>query len=142
MQAALAERGDSDGRLIVNKRELARRVLECSLPTLNELIERYPDFPVERRGSNGVEWEVDADRVIEFLRSKREIEARASEERNTLFAQFKLPIDDVAPEGAGELSPSQRASLARARLAERKLALEAGMLVPVTDVRQALQVAL
>src|SRR5690242_3110714 len=116
MQAAAAERVDSDGRLIVNKRELARRVLDCSLPTLNELIERYPDFPVERRGSNGVEWLFDADRVVDFLRAKREAEARASEERNALFAQFRLPIDEVAPEGADELSPAQRAALAKARL--------------------------
>lgn len=140
MQAATAAAAPE--RLVVNKRELARRILECSLPTLNELIERYPDFPIERKGSNGVEWEFDADGVVAFLAAKREAEARASDERNTLFAQFKLPIDEVAGEGAAELSPAQRAQLATARLKERKLAVEAGMLVSVAEVRQSLHVAL
>jgi phage terminase Nu1 subunit (DNA packaging protein) len=129
------------GALLVNKRELARRVLKCSLPTLNELIERYPDFPVTRPGSNGVEYQFDASAVVAFLSDRREQENREAAQRNDLFSHFSLPIDDIAPEEARGLSPAQRQSLARARLAERKLAMESGLLLPAAETRQVAQVA-
>lgn len=140
MSALTAER--PDGRILANKRELAR-ILRCSLPTLAKLIDDNPDFPVVGRGSNGVEWQFDAERVIEFIREKRD-EARdqaqqSLEEKAAYFGQFSLPIDDVVPEEAKGLSPTQRASVAKARLIERKLAVETGMLVPVAELRQILQ---
>lgn len=134
IEPAVAVAADA-GRLTVNKRELAK-LLKCSLPTLNELIDRYPDFPVVKRGSNGVEWEFDAQEVIDFLRMKEEAENRAAAERASLFKQFSLPIDAAAPEGAGDLSPSARRSLAEARLKERRLAIETGMLAEVPALRQ------
>ena len=36
----------------VNKEELTR-ALGCALPTLVKLIDRYPKFPIERRGHEG-----------------------------------------------------------------------------------------
>lgn len=128
--------------LIVNKRELARQILKCSLPTLNDLIERYPDFPVELRGSNGVEWQFDAARVTKFLEDQREAEQRDSVARSELFKQFSLPIDEIAGDEAAGMSPTQRAALARARMAERKLALESGFLLQAAETRQALQTTL
>lgn len=132
----------SPERLLVNKRELAKRILRTSLPTLDDLMGKYPDFPIERQGSNGVEYLFDADRVVEFLRQKREDEARAAQQRQSLFEQFSLPIDDVAPDEARALTPAQRAALARARLAERKLAIESGLLVSSAEMRQVLTMAL
>lgn len=140
VSVALDNRGGE--RLLVNKRELARQILNCSLPTLNDLIDRYPDFPVETRGSNGIEWQFDAHAVVEFLQGKREADQRDSAARAELFRQFTLPIDDVAGEEAKSLAPSQRLALARTRIVENKLAREAGLLVPTSEVRQNLAPAL
>jgi phage terminase Nu1 subunit (DNA packaging protein) len=123
--------------LLVNKQELAQRVLKCSLPTLSALITRYPDFPAERRGAKGASWLFDAPKVVAFLDRVRAEEARAMQERNALFEQFSLPIDGAASGEMKGLTPAQRASLARARLDEQKLAREAKFLVPVSSVRQA-----
>jgi phage terminase Nu1 subunit (DNA packaging protein) len=123
--------------LTVNKRELAK-ILECSLPTLDKLIDRYADLPIEARGSNGVEWQFDPAKVVAFLKAKDAEEAHAADERRSLFEQFKLPIDEVAAAGedAG-LSPAQRAQMALARSREHELALKVGMVVPRSDSRQA-----
>jgi phage terminase Nu1 subunit (DNA packaging protein) len=120
----------------VNKRELAR-LLGVSLPTLTEMIDRYPDFPVEGRGTNGREWEFDAEKAVRFVRDKRDQTARAREDEQAFFRQFTLDVDVVAEEERG-LRPADRERLAKARMAERKLALEAGMLVSVAEVRQIL----
>lgn len=130
-----------EDRLIVNKRELAK-ALKCSLPTLNELVDRYDDFPVRTQGKNGVEWEFDLAEIIEFLKAKDEAEARAAQERSALFKQLSLPIDTIAPEGSAELSPSQRRQLAEALSKERKLAIETGLLVEVPQIRQNLQLSI
>lgn len=132
---------ESSGRLIVNKRELARQILECSLPTLDALIERFPDFPIERGGTHGVEYAFDAAAVTEFLQGKRDEDKRAAAQRKELFSQFSLPIDAIAGEEAAVLSPSQRAALAKARLVEHRLAVESGLLLHATDVRQVLRTA-
>lgn len=129
--------------LIVNKRELAFRVLECSLPTVDALLERYADFPVQRRGSNGIEWEFVAADVVEFLQRKRREDEAAGAQRSQLFEQFKLPIDELAgPDDATAITPNQRAALAQARLREHELALKAGLVVPTSEARQQYQVLL
>lgn len=115
--------------VFVNKKELAKRVLKCSLPTLDALIERYPDFPVEQRGSNGVEWRFDAEAVTAYLAGQREAAQRELEAKQELFQQFSLPIDEIAPDESKGLTPRQRADMARARKLEREEALEVGQLV-------------
>ncbi|MDR3438963.1 hypothetical protein [Telmatospirillum sp.] len=132
----------TEENVLVNKRELATKILKCSLPTLSALMERYPDFPVHQRGANGVEWLFDAVAVSEFLEKIREDERRAAETRSEFFNQFSLPIDAPEFEGQKELTPTQRASLAKARLAERKLAVESGMLISKAEMRQTLTGAL
>lgn len=138
MSAAPAEQAE---RLTVNKRELAARILKCSLPTLDRLLEDYRDFPVIARGSNGVEWEFDPEAVQEFLRQQRAAEERAEEQRKDLFKQFSLPIDDIAADDAVNLTPAQRNQLARARLVEQKLARESGFLISTAELRPKLMVA-
>ncbi|HZL59173.1 MAG TPA: hypothetical protein VFC38_05690 [Stellaceae bacterium] len=54
-----AEHDEQRAPITVNKGELAR-ILTCSLPTIEALINRYPDMPILQRGSNGVEWQFDA----------------------------------------------------------------------------------
>lgn len=132
MSAVPAEQAE---RLTVNKRELAARILNCSLPTLDRLLEDYRDFPVITRGSNGVEWEFDPEAVQEFLRQQRANEQRDAEKRADLFKQFSLPIDDLPGNEGADLSPKQRAELARARLIEQKVAKESGFLISVSELR-------
>lgn len=124
-------------RLTVNKRELAR-LLKCSLPTLDRLIDDNPDLPIERRGSNGVEWEFDPEAVVGFIADRREAEKQAGAARSELLRQFTLPFEQTEPEGARDLSPSERKNLADALSKERKLAIEAGLLVTTASVRQGL----
>lgn len=130
---------------LVNKRELAK-ILKCSLPTVSALVDRYADFPVERRGSNGVEWQFAADTVIAFLTTKREEEQAAAvaqhRERAALLDQFRLPIDDLAPAGDATLTPQARLAVARAKSIEDKMARESGLLVPTTEVRASLTAAI
>ncbi len=142
MSALAIDASPVEGRQLVNKRELAFRVLSCSLPTLDKMLERYPDFPVVTRGGNGVEWEFDPVEALAFVRRQREDAARATVAQQEFFAQFSLPIDDVAPEGAAELAPAQRLAMAKARQAEQQLARETGFLVETAAVRQALQIGL
>ena len=69
----------------VNKKELAR-ALGCALPTLDKLIDRYPDFPIERRGHEGVGYEFDPVKVDAFLTDQREAEAAAAADRMDLLS--------------------------------------------------------
>lgn len=140
MSAAPAEVA-AMARPTINKAELADKILDCSLPTLDALLREYADFPVVKRGSNGVAWEFDPEAVQEFLRQKREAEQVAAAQRADLFKQFTLPIDDL-PGGGGEgLTPKQRAELARARLIEQKVAKESGFLISVSELRPKLLTA-
>jgi phage terminase Nu1 subunit (DNA packaging protein) len=121
--------------VIVNKRELAR-ALAVALPTITGYLDRFDDFPVIQEGEQGREWQFDLIAVRDFLAGKREDEERQAQARQAAVAQFALPIDHVAsdPEAA-QLTPQQRAALAKARQLERELARESGLLVPTADVR-------
>lgn len=131
----MADGADTADRFRVNKRELAR-ILRCSLPTVDAMMGRYQDFPVEQAGTVGRPYLFDAEAVVEFLKRKREEEAAEEAKRGSFFEQFSLPIDEVAPEGAAQLSPSQRAQLAQARIREQDLAIKAGFLVQTSEVRR------
>ena len=93
---------------LVNKREMAR-LIECSVPTLDALIAKHADFPVHRRGSNGVAWEFDPDAVVPFLSAVREAEER---ELVATDAGQRVLGAEVAPEAAGD-GEQQAADLAR-----------------------------
>ena len=103
---------DGEGeRLFVNKQELAQKILEVSVPTVNAIINRYPDLPIEQRGTNGLAWRFDACAVVKFLQDKRAEARRAGAGRETLFEQLKLSLDEMdAPEASG-FSPAQRLAL-------------------------------
>ena len=119
--------------LVCNKLELAER-LKCSRPTLDALLRRYPDFPVEQRGATGSAWQFKLVDVFAFLKAKKEEAVRAGAERASLFEQFRLPLDDLASPEAEGLSPQQRAALALARQREHDLALAAGQVVLAHEV--------
>lgn len=120
---------DPPPRLLVNKRELARRVLNISLPTLNDLIDRHADFPVVTRGAPGVEWQFDPVAVTQYLAAQSQADAAASAARaEQLQRQFAIPLDEVAGDVINE-SPTQRLIRNRNRVLEQKLAREAGDLL-------------
>lgn len=130
--------GGAGDDLRVNKRELAR-ILGVSLPTMDALIDRYADLPIERRGSNGVEWQFDAAKVVAFIDGKKRAEAEQLQQRSEFLKQFTLPMDATAPEESlGAVSASQRKQIAEALRIERQLARESGLLVSTAEIRQKL----
>ena len=102
--------------VLVNKAELAE-ALGVSLPTIGALLKRYPDMPVVEPGTNGSAWKFDLVAVTAFVAERKAEEARGKTARSDLLA------------------------LARARAAERDLALKSGLLTPTTEVRTALNTA-
>lgn len=131
----IEDASDGDGEpLFVNKGELAQKILGCSVITVNALIAKYPDFPIERRGTNGVQWRFDAAAVTKFIQEKRSTSERAGASREALFDQLRLTLDEMdTPEAAG-LSPAQRLALAKAIQIEMKNGVEAGKLLKIETV--------
>lgn len=131
--------GSEAQSVLVNKKELAKR-LGCSLPTLDRIIERYPDFPIAQPGSNGRQYLFDAAVVVAYIREQQEREKAEAARRDTLLDQLVLPLaatdEPDAPDG--RLSPTQRLQLARAHREERRLASDAGLLTPTPRVQAAL----
>ena len=110
---------------MLNKRELAKEI-DCSLPSLNRLIERYDDFPIEEPGSNGVGYKFDAAAVSEFIETKRVAEESALEARLDLLSDLNLSPDRDIPAG---LTPSQELAKVRAVGERRKIQREDGLLI-------------
>jgi phage terminase Nu1 subunit (DNA packaging protein) len=135
-----ADPGDRAELVVVNKQELAE-ALRCSRPTVDALLRRYGDFPVLREGKNGEAWQFDLAMCMDFLQQRRAEEKAGTARRSELLAQIALPIDDVTPDLDPKLTPSQRLALARARAAERDLAMKSGLLAPTSEVRVALSTA-
>lgn len=117
----------------VNKRELAA-ILGRSVPTVSAWIERYPDFPVLDRGTNGKEWRFDPAAVAAFVTDLDAAEARATAERQTRIQQLGLPFTDpgdgVQPTNAGYTLDDIKLIQAT-----DKLRMERGFLVDVSETR-------
>ena len=119
----------------VNKEELTR-ALGCSPSTLDRLIERYPDFPIERRGHEGVGYEFDPEKVDAFLTKQREAEEIAAADRTDLLSG--LDLTSVGGDEPTGLTPNQELAAVRARIARLELAKKEGFLVDVSAVRMKL----
>lgn len=136
--SSAAPAGANDAAAVhVNKRELAR-MIGVSLPTLSALIDRYgDDFPISRRGTNGVEWQFDGQAVIDFLRAREAEQAASRTARDELLAQLRLPLAEPdPPAGASATVITVKDQLEAARLREvlRKEAEAAGRLVDAAEV--------
>ena len=119
--------------MIVNKQELSK-ILRCSLPTLDRLIERYRiGFPVVTPGSAGREWQFEVEDVLAFLKARKAADEAAGEGRDDLVGQYTLPATDD-PDLAG-MSPANLFKLAQLRKLEREQQKEAAFLVQVDKVR-------
>lgn len=127
----------------VSKRELSKH-LGCSKPTIDALIDRYPEFPIVARGSNGLAWRFDLAAVTAFLQARRAEEARTEAARNEQLAeqlaQLTLPGLGPEPEERG-YSPREKKTEIEAELLRDKLARDRGELVPAAEVSAALKAA-
>lgn len=123
----------------VNKRELAA-LLSVSLPTIAAWIERYPEFPVLDRGTNGKEWAFDPIAVSDFIAAIQAAEAAAEAERKARIQQLGLPFTDP---GDGASADGQAYTLDDIKRIQAmdKLRQERGFLVDVSETRQALTAA-
>ena len=121
----------------INLEQMAE-ALHISRPTMRELLKRYPDMPVVRRGSNGVPWQFDKAAVIDFVQAKRAEEAAAGAARDEYLAQIMLPMEGIVSAEEEGLSPGDRLKAAQAMIKEDQLARERGFLVAKTDMRAAL----
>jgi phage terminase Nu1 subunit (DNA packaging protein) len=104
-------------------------------------LRRYPEFPVESKGTNGVEWQFDVESVVEFMREKDEAERKELEKRAEAMKAWMLPIAEPATAAPGAISAAQQLQLARAAREQHKLAQESGLLIPASTVRLAARAA-
>lgn len=122
--------------VIVNKAELAKR-LGVSLPTIAALIDRYTDFPIVQKGTNGTPWRFDLAAVIAYVQAKRESEQASRAARDEQLAQLVLPIELAPAEKPAGLSIKDQLDAARLRETLRKEAIANGDLVPAAEMQDA-----
>ncbi len=122
---SLALSSESDLRL--TKRELHLK-LGVSRPTLDAWIDRYPDFPIVERGTNGTPYRFDPVAVIAFLKAKQDEQAKRNAERDEQLAQLVLPLDRPSSEPGKIISAEERLKEAKANAAEIALGKEVGPL--------------
>ena len=127
---------------LVNKRELARH-LGTTVVTIGNWIERFGDeFPVHSRGTNGREWQFDLAECVEFLRQRKEEEARLEQERDATLAQLVLPLvanqPEIAPAHTPKLSIKEQIEAQRLSTLRRQELERLGRLVWAEDVKNAL----
>ncbi|HUC17783.1 MAG TPA: terminase small subunit [Acetobacteraceae bacterium] len=132
---SLALSTESDLRL--TKRELHLK-LGVSRPTLDAWIDRYPDFPIVERGTNGTPYRFDPAAVIAFLRAKQDEQAKRNAERDEQLAQLVLPLDRPGSEPGKIISAEERLKEAKANAAEIALGKELGTLVQVGPLEEKL----
>lgn len=127
----------------LNKREMARK-LRVSLPTMTAWMDRWPDFPVEQRGTNGSSYRFRPDLVFEFLDLKRREEADASSIRDEQLQNLQLVFDDLLPPPEVEksykrLTPKEEIDVWKLRELKRKEAERCGQLVIATELQEQLR---
>ena len=130
--------GGAGDAAAVNKKELAA-ILGCSPQTLSAWVDRFGEaFPVLDRGTNGKEWRFNPPAVIAFLKSKHDAEEREAAERAAWLQQYALPGLTSPDDVEGVTKPSDLLALAKVRQIHRREQMEAGLLVPTSDVRMVL----
>ena len=127
---------------LVNMRELAVQ-LRTSRQTLSVWLDRWPDFPVVERGTNGREYQFDAHAVFAFLRARRDEQARSTAERDQALSQLAFPFDppdDAPPEP--RLSLKDQVEALKLRRLQREEAERSGRLVEAAAVADLLTTCL
>lgn len=127
---------------LVNMRQLAA-YLRTSRQTLSVWLDRWADFPVVERGTNGREYRFDVRAVSTFLRAKRDEQARSTAERDQALSQLAFPFDpppDEPPEP--RLSLKDQVEALKLRRLQREEAERSGRLVEAAGVADLLTTCL
>lgn len=128
--------------LLVNMQELAL-ALRTSRQSLSLWVRKYPDFPIERRGSHGIGYLFDPTKVVDYLLAKKAEQERAGSERDAALAQFVLPLGEAeSPPHAGPLSIKDQLDAARLSRMRREEAERLGQLVSAAELRTVLTTAI
>jgi len=132
--------GPVKGQVTLNKRELAS-ALKVSLPTIGAWMQRWPDFPIEARGTNGSSYRFVYVDVAEFLTVKRDEEAQAKSERDEALMGLQLTFDALLPPQPSvqfdrRLSPKEEIDLWKLRDLKRREAERCGKLVIASEVQE------
>lgn len=128
----------------LNKREMALR-LRVSLPTLTAWMDRWPDFPVEQRGTNGSSYRFQPDLVFQFLGQKRDEEREANSVRDEQLQNLQLVFDDLLPPIENQRAPTKRLTpkeeidVWKLRELKRKEAERCGQLVIASELQEQLR---
>ena len=117
----------------LNKAEMAKR-LKVSLPTLTNWLDRWPDFPIVDRGTNGKSWRFDPHAVFDFLAERQEEEQRKSAGRDEQLERLQLQFDELfepedQPRSLGTVPAKEQIDIWRLRDLKRKEAERCGKLV-------------
>ncbi len=117
----------------LNKAEMAKR-LKVSLPTLTNWLDRWPDFPIVDRGTNGKSWRFDPHAVFDFLAERQEEEQRKSAGRDEQLERLQLQFDELfepedQPRSLGTVPAKEQIDIWRLRELKRKEAERCGKLV-------------
>lgn len=128
---------------MVNQSELAA-VLDVSLPTLRDMIKRHDDFPVVRRGDNGVAYEFDLVEVKGWMDRHAAAKSEAQDRRQATLAQMRLDVFGDPGEGdeTTGLSPTERRAEIEAQFRADQLRRARGELLTAAEVDQVLRQAL
>lgn len=121
-------------------RELALQ-LDVSRQTLSVWLDRWRDFPIVSRGTNGQKYAFDAAAVFDFLRAKKAEQAAASTARDEALAQLAFPFDLDGEDGAAPapgVSIKDQIEAVRLRRLQREEAMASGVLVHAADVADTL----
>ena len=127
----------TDSAPLVTKRELVH-LLKISRPTLDVWIDRWPEFPIEEKGSHGRGYKFNARKVCAFLSARKQEEADLRAERDEQLAQLILPFGPEPPKtGTG---PSLDDQIKALKLNELRMAqaVRTRALVPADEVRDLL----
>lgn len=83
--------------LSLNKKEMAKRI-GVSLPTLTSWIERWDDFPIVERGTNGARYRFNPRDVLLFISEKQSEERAKTAERDERLTSIQLEMAELFPE--------------------------------------------
>lgn len=111
-----------------------------SIPTLKKMIDEHVDFPVLKRGTNGVAYEFDLAEAHQFVRGIREREEAEARSRAAEVRQLGLELmggQSLAGPADVGLSASERKALLEEELVAIKVAEKRGLLIDKASVEEA-----
>ena len=102
----------------------------ASEPTLRTWLKAEPDQDwIIKRGSNGIDYELDLEGAAKAFRAREEKLAQAARDRAAQIAQFALDLGINVSEQSAEVSLADRKHLLEEQLMAMKVAKELGELV-------------